>query len=246
LLSGSIAKAEEFDVSKMNWYPDPATGATQFVSPADTFVLAAPRAYLSVYGRWPSSWGEIQDSGLIQVPLCALKGVPINPDDMHYDGSWDKVYYAPVDGSPRIGLGITTLGIEQVMWLSKPQGLVTYDQRLRHALDPQSGYDLSLYEGFEKYVGNEPFQRLLGLCAMCEEGLMLYKQAYGHNPASWQQFVESGLAPIDSNSVNPLTGGRIFGDGRANDIHFETADTNHLALVYPTGPDGNRAWLGSL
>jgi hypothetical protein len=91
--------------------------------------------------------------------------------------------------------------------------------------------------------GNKTLQRALGLASMVNEGVLWFQQVNGRLPGDWTEFVSSPFSPVGSDGVNPLTGGPIYGDGRAND--FELVITSEGGWqCFVTDETGNYAWVG--
>jgi len=180
---------------------------------ASYLVFGGIYQYYQVYERWPVHWLEVAQSGLVQAPLQSDAGEPINPDDGRLDFFGDITYeYVPGVSGPQVSIMLDrSLATPHVTALSPPLSYRELFAAVPPALQP------SLPSADDK-------ARLLqlGLTALCHEGISRYASAHANIfPGSWEQFLDSGFAPLTDTSINWLTGEVFYGDGRANDLLYQ-------------------------
>jgi hypothetical protein len=223
-----------------NFSPDDPGASTLRSSHADVALMMAQLGvgyYFRVFETWPDSWSQVTSAGLVQIPLYGFKMESIDPDD----GTWgsggagfngDIAYLPPNAGEPPMLAQLSNTESMELNYykVGKPQ---TY----RSMLTVFSEFDEKSPE-LANYIGDLPRLKLFAILGISRECLRLYHQLHRTYPASWEEFLASRLAPIDANSINPVTGHRFFGDGRANDVYYEKLSNDDYRLV-DVGPNGS-------
>jgi hypothetical protein len=211
-------------------YPGKIPGSDNLNPLAVGHLVTGTVSFYDLHGRWPNSWSEVVAAGLIQCKLVGFGMEALDPDDGQLDAFGDIVYIAPS------GTGSAQYSTLKNSITPQPD-LITLNAptiALRTAF-AQSGKD-SLMNA----ASSEARMAQILLAHNMTTSLNEYYATTGEWPQSWQAFLQSGFAPIDSNSVNPLNGQGIKGDGSANDFKFVVA-SNHCC-VYATDADGSTPW----
>jgi hypothetical protein len=204
LLGASIASADSMPVNS-ELFPD---SAGLHIAPSMGFATTVPSAYFKVFGEWPQTWSEIVDEGLFQVDLETIDGSVIDPDDGDWDFPGDIAY---------VYQGASTPPIIKILSIGDGMSIMSHP-----AVDPGTTYELYLngYDEYETLANSVPQLKLLALRQLLRGSLRSFVLVHGSLPSSWEEFLQSGLTPIDSASTNPVTGEHFFGDGRGNDFSF--------------------------
>jgi len=181
----------------------------------------ALHSYYRVYERWPATWSELVDKGLFQVDLIALSGDVIDADDGTFDCFGDVYYFPPNRYTDDAFIAkINYLNGMTVSYL-KIKAPKPYDQHFRELWEQYGAKGRYENSKFAYWVKTEDHKKFIGLLSVCMWALRTYYSVHGDYPHTWQEFLDSGLAPIDADSVNPLTGGPIYADSRPLDLSYE-------------------------
>lgn len=191
-----------------------------YMLPAVTWLAMAPQAYYRVYGVWPETWQALRASGLMQVDLLSPEGYVIDPDDAKWDGVYDTRY---VYRGPK----------QAPLLVTKPDGKLEKSEEIglpawtiQQYLTEQGQLDGQDYSFLSREEGRV---KLIALRAMLAEAIRLFGEQYGRLPSGMDELLQSGLAPLDAASLNPLTGAPFKGDGSANDYRYETFKAGRYA-----------------
>ena len=207
-------------------YPGIASDGSKITDIAMGMVQLGLQYYYKVYGAWPSSWSEVVDSGIYQVPLVGYKLQTIDPDDNSLDFDGDLVYDPHVrdDGSIVVNqsLGIDGVVVKQFV-VNAP---ATYSEILPalQQLDPS--------DDIESLFNNVDWLRQFAVLGMINHGLYLHQDLDGQYPFEVQNLIDRGLAPIDRMSINPLTGSVYRFDGSEFDIYYERCGEDRKNLLH--------------
>jgi hypothetical protein len=96
------------------------------------------------------------------------------------------------------------------------------------------------------FIPKRDWLRLFAICGLLEDTLRQYTMANGEQPASIDEFLGSGFAPIDRNSINPVTGERFAFDGAPRDLFIGLSseppaeEVLTVPFVVPIMDDGRR------
>jgi len=218
-------------------YPGRGPGGNIIIDVAHHYTQRGLIYYYKLHGDWPQSWQQVRDEQLFQVDLVAYGGDLIDPDDSSV-GFFGQVYYDSYS-SHNSSNGKAHLR-EQLIHNGPIIKLVHVEPPVTYA-DLFAKMDQAFGEEQFTPLLNEPGQmRFFALLGMIQGGIGLYDRIYGHPPYTWQDYLDSGLAPIDENSVNPLTGGHIYADGRANNFiykYIEDMDTFYFRHILHDGSE---------
>jgi hypothetical protein len=176
---------------------DPSN-ATERNWPYYTVLQVSIRDYFIVNGEWPATWQAVRDAGLFTARTKTVDGLTIDPDDNSLDFAGDIVY--------------TYHGLEQpelTVWSIERGEKFIADRRIPAVTGGKASE--SELDAVQMRLLNNLFQAV---------GHFAFN--HGRLPVSWNEFVDSGVTPIDSLSVNPLTGQRYTGAGIPGDFLFET------------------------
>ena len=206
-------------------------GVFLFTTP--TWMAVAPAAYYKVYGEWPEAWSAIVNAGLFQVPLKGAMGETIDPDDESFDFNGDMAYHYRGPQTKPLIQNAGTRG-----------GLTVHAEEVTDA--PYSYADYLTDFGYDEDVYGPLIEQpdRLKMCAL--QRMLLgavgwFSRTHGRVPLTWNELITSGLTPIDEHSVNPITGGPFYGDGRANNFLYES-DGEHWYNIQVTDENGDTPW----
>jgi len=206
-----------------------------YLYPTATWLLAAPVAYYKVRGEWPETWSAIVVDELFQVELRSVDGQVIDPDDESFDFNGDAAYlYRGSQNKPLI----QTAGSREGMSVRGEEVLDAPYSYAEYLND--FGYEDN-QDIYGPLIEQPEYLKLFAIRSMLIYCVGWYSRIHGHVPETWDEFISSGLTPIDENSVNPVTGGPFFGDGRANDFMFES-DGEHWYNIEVTDENGDTPW----
>jgi hypothetical protein len=185
---------------------------TRWPSPAQAGARAGITAFHKVYERWPISWAEVVESGIWQTPLRSYDGAIVNPDDLRNDFAGD-VYYDVSGDHPKLVFAETHTpdGPESMVHEFSVGG--TYSGQFA-----KMGGEFSTVAN---YLQDEKRMVQFGILSAARSMLIYHKSVFGDYPKSMEEFRTSGLSPVDSRSVNPVTGRTFKFDGSANDVYFK-------------------------
>jgi hypothetical protein len=191
-------------------------------------------AYCRAFGEFPESWDRVVDAGLVQIEMTSFDGTPVDPDDgvMNFPG--DYYYMPPTENDgPRIAfMDANTESQIKVLDIYPP---ITYEEYFS-VLSLSDGETATLHSA----LSDDRQVAVFAIVGLCRTGLQHYKHKYGEFPRSWQEFINSGFAPVDNHSVNPLTGRPFAGDGSNGDLLYTTGELNGQLYVslQPVDMDG--------
>lgn len=181
-------------------------------------------AFQQVFGRWPQTWSEVVEAGLWQARLYGPQFETIDPDDREIDFGGDVVYEHLATG-PKLHTMRRTL---QTIPLYKVRSFKESYQRIVDAGLGGSPADAALLE-------DESRLKLLAIVGACKSTLDNYTRLHRYPPATFDAFLRSGFGPISADSINPVTGQRFYGDGRANDVSYRV--NGEAFEILPIGQD---------
>jgi hypothetical protein len=167
-------------------------------------------AYWKAHGEFPAKWSDVVLAGLVQVELSVPgKGV-VNPDDGELNFEGDVAYFGPLpDGTcsfgymPSAGTNVPVLPVVREARV-KPQSTTTLQDLER---DPNP--DLAAL------ASDLGARRLIGLAFVTRMCYDLYYMTGGHG---FENFLNSGFAPVDGTDINPWTGEKLNYDGAARNL----------------------------
>lgn len=213
------------------WIPPDSHYNEGPVIPAMTWLMRGPQAYFAVNEKWPETWQDVVDSGLITQPLYEWEGQIVNPDDRSWDFNGDKQYMFQGDDPPLImsWTSFTNTTDSLPVIVSMP----TWEDI---AGAPAAGESAS----FPDLVGNKERQLQLSVVALINDGVSLFEQAYGRVPETYAELAESGMGPLAPGTLNSLTGEPWGGTGAPNDFMFECEAVEGGVYMgcYATDADG--------
>lgn len=306
LVLGYGAAFAESSAWQMDDYPGFDRENLTLANYGATLVVSGVQAHHRVWGQWPSSWREVVEAQLVQIPLLSLDGQIIDPDDGTLDSTWDLLYLPPTEDEPP-RLRMLTIAADASEGISSViEQLLTekHDVPLSFSLSewpvisvgPGQSLDLDGADGpyGETAVASGPieesmpwlkrldertlefdipiletgFQRVPAeqLDAWADEADVLgnpdrlwqfvlaseltiagyrFARVHGRPPVSWEELLDSRLAPIGRNAANRVTGGLVYGDGRPDNFVFlpmvpdlEDESAAATPLVVPVNADG--------
>ncbi|MCB1218107.1 hypothetical protein KDL44_11985 [bacterium] len=193
----------------------PGNGNGVIVNVAQAMVSKASSRYYRVYGRFPSSWSELLDSGILDVELRGYQLQPMDPDDGSLDYPSD-VYFE------------NNKGQAFCHWLNP---LTEQPHRIRLQFPSTYGKDLAEMSEvlqlpaevdvlLRNYASDEQQLLQFAQLGLIRDFLGIYRDLHGNWPASMEQFMDSGLSPVGPGTLNPLTGQPYRYDCSAGDIRF--------------------------
>jgi hypothetical protein len=204
--------------------------------------------YFRLRGQWPATWRDVIQQGIYQTDLVALSGDVIDPDDGSLNFLGDVYYFPPNQFSDEAFLAsLSPLDGLRVKYMRiSPPG--TFEEHFAKVY-----HENALFEGletspFDYWLATDRRRRQLAVLGVVHKCLLTYRNVHGDYPHTWWEFIESGLSPLDHSSVNPVTGGPLYGDGRANDILYEYrapgADKPSAYVLRPVDENGQipTAW----
>jgi hypothetical protein len=222
LIPGTIASSA---------YEYPGAGEQITIDLASALIETGVQGYYKAYGIWPQTWLDVVQADIVQVSLISPTGEVINPDDGELDFVGDKQLIPGTEGSaPRIVQLIDVNG-----------------QHLDVQEIPECPTYVEMFAQFDKqhyYSVQEDSARLcqFALAGACARMLTLHYWVVGEYPSTWAEFLSSGFAPVDSNSINPVTQSAISGDGGVNDFRYEYVEGVNIATVIPVGNAVDQFW----
>ena len=201
-------------------------------------VQAGVQAYYRVYGRWPANWQEVRGAGLFDVDLVGFEMQTIFPDAGRFDFASDLYY----DSNPNSD------GKAQIYQLAIRGG--TGAQARTRAIEFPSGTlgDSLRWIANERgdngplqYAEDEGWLKRLALSAILEMSVYQYRSIKGAFPTP-QEFLDSGLGPIGSNSINPYTGKPYRLDGSPFDFNM-VIEEDRVDIYAVEGNGGRNPYL---
>jgi len=229
----NTAKAE-FTSEYLEKFKSPESDLVLF--PAMTWMLEAPRAYFRVFETWPETWGTIEQAGLIQVELLNPEGGTFDMDDHTWNGMTDYHYVYQGTGKCPMIMTATKANSNKVIHAVLDEPAKTYLEWFEWA----SGFareraavtnaDYSDYNDFTEYEGDQQLLSLFAIRDLLDVSIGWYCSLHKQPPKTWKELMESGLAPIDENSINPKTGERFKGDGSPYDFEYRLSEDGKYFL----------------
>lgn len=206
-----------------------------FLYTTPTWLAVAPVAYYKVYGEWPENWSAIADAGLFQVSLASASGEPIDPDDGSFDFNGDMAYhYRGPQTKPLIQRAGARGGL-----IVQAEEVADAPYSYAHYLT-NFGYEEQA-ELYGPLVEQPERLKMFALQRMLIFAVGWFSRLHGRVPLTWKEFMTSGLTPIDEHSVNPITGGPFYGDGRASNFLFQS-DGEHWYNIQVTDDQADTPW----
>jgi hypothetical protein len=243
-INNNIARAESkempgvgaFDVKYPGWNDD----FTSVEEVSSTLAAWGVSYYYKIHGSWPKSWNQVVSDGIVQTPILGWMLENINPDDPSLDFLGDfylDTSYCSAGRNPFLRI-LTNYSGPYIYHKKCPKPSNTY-------LEVFAEIDERFYQGGDSFESQFPNldeqMKMFAIIGMAKKGIGLYFTIHGDFPKSWTEFINSGLSPVNETSINPITGSRIYGDGRANDIYYKytvNEDGKPIYLLYHIGPDG--------
>ena len=182
--------------------------------------------YYRVYEKWPRSWAELRESGLVQVDLHSSDGKLIDPDNKKLDFSGDYRYIAPA--SEKMPARIMSTIIDRQ---SGNGNTILHPPKVyRYLFNAQSF-------GVKNYLpayDDLPRVKLLACTALLRRGIGTFEDIHGRCPKDWDELIDSGLSAYDRLSINPATGQPFKCDGSPDNLEYKVTGDPEL---------GRQSWL---
>ncbi|MEZ5337040.1 MAG: hypothetical protein R3F46_02145 [bacterium] len=180
-------------------------------------------AYYKVHGDWPASWGAVKADGLIQINLISPEGFVIDPDDQSLDFYGDVYFFRETDYYGDFARLAEMKDIEgtviNYMDLQQPG---TYANIFQWVIDNSELGKRPEVDSYLTELQTDPVRmKQIGIAKMLYDGIFLYKTINGHLPSDWDEYVNSGFAPITADSINPITSRVFEGNGSAGDFFYK-------------------------
>lgn len=203
--------------------------------------------FYKLHGYWPASWQSVVDDGLFDNEIRSSEGHIVNPDDSKLDFFGDVVYMGPSESRDSVALSyardVGGLVAKQYI-LEAP---ATYEEQFAWILQNRALQSSTpeVEDYVSKLIDDEQAQKQVAIAAMFDRGILLFNVLNGRPPYTWDEYIQSGLAPFRSDSVNALTGTSFAGDGRAGDFLYryyapETTESGNPAVYFThIDPDGS-------
>ncbi|MEZ5337824.1 MAG: hypothetical protein R3F46_06120 [bacterium] len=236
ICSGYNARAAE---QYPEWHPDyPGNG------PGDSHVYIGMQSvklgvfyFRKVYERWPESWQEVRDSGIFQADIPGFDLVPLNPDNPDLT-DYGQVYYEAPEGPGSNPVVHTVDYMGGFHILHEPaNGYMTtyrlsfqdYDNKLNESVDTDFRYS--------SYLENESQLKQFAILGIMTQNIGLFRSVNGRLPYDMQEFMSSGFSPVDSESINPVTGQPFRFDGSVGDARYEIMPDGNFRLRHVESVD---------
>lgn len=191
-------------------------------------------AYYKVNGFWPDSWSDVVAEGFWQTPIPSKDNSHVNPDDRSID-FYDDVYYAArlLDSSSEsvtVIMGAQPNGSPPLRNL-KVEPPKTYFEFFGE-MDGYLETDLQA-----TYGSDTKMKKLFGLLGEMQTMMAIFFTTKGRYPSSLNEFFESGLSPVNYDSINPVTGLAFRFDGSAGDVMvtFDEERSPHFVHINQNG-----------
>ncbi len=194
----------------------PGRGDAYIVNVAQAMVTHSCNRYYKVFGRFPETWSQLTDSGLQEAQLYGYLMQEIDPDDGSLDFNSD-VYLENNKGQLYCHWLDPITGQPSRIRLQFPKTYTHDIDTMRNSLDLSSEQDGRL----EEYATSESRQLQFAHIGLMREFIGIFHDVKGYYPSSIDEFLSSGLSPINRDTVNPLTGYPYEFDGSFNDIEFQ-------------------------
>ena len=228
------------DIESATWgtiskdYPGRNEDDSRILNVAQFHIQIGLQYYYKLHGDWPDSWQHVEDDLLFQVPVRSFIGKTIDPDDSSGGFIGDMYYDAYSTKTSTRG----EAHIREMNYLSGPVTVLTHVEpaptyaELFPQADAAGG--ITYFSEMLKDEEMMQFMALMGVVANC---VRTYDLLYGHAPYSWDEFLDSGLSPIDRDSINPVTGTAFTFNDSPFDIHYEYMENSQA--FYLTHLDEN-------
>lgn len=215
LLSVSQSTADEGPAIPPDSYPGWNVGRNFWVELAKHHVTAGVQGYYAVYGEFPRRWSDVVAAQIYQVPLTGYSGEMVDPDDQAVNDFGD-VYYLPDLGLQRARI---------VSYRNPPGGMTTDYQDISAVPTFRERFEAGAASGspadLMKYSDDTPRLIQFATLGAVRRGLMVYRDLHGDFPRSFDEFIASGLSPVDRRSINPVTGQTYMFKQAPGDILYE-------------------------
>ena len=224
LAQGAVPAADVIDIPGLGGvaadYPGWIKQGESFLDFAGGNITWGLVYYYRAFGHWPNRWQDVVAAGIHQVPIIALSGDVINPDDGKFDCLGDVYYFPPNANSPDAFIAKLSPNEGYRVKYTRVPVPDTFEKQFGDFFmndEASARFDRQSYVYWTATAERRRFLAILGVVDKCMPN---YYYVHGDYPQTWQQFATSGLSPIDQSSVNPLTGGPFHGDGRALDFQY--------------------------
>jgi hypothetical protein len=189
-------------------------------------------SYWMMYGRFPDHWSDVVSAGLVQRPLSIPGSGAVDPDDGSLDFAGDVAYFgAQPDGSCRFD-ALISIGD------GMPPGVHSLKINPLEKTYAQL-YSTSDNQSLQQMLQQDDWLRLMGIASVLGQQLMTYAWARPGEKFTLDEFLHSGYAPVDENSINPVTQQPLKFDGSAMNLRLITP--NGAATVMDA--EGNPACM---
>ena len=227
-LSLSTANAEDFP----QYHPDyPGNGAndSHFYVGMQSVKLGV-FYFHKVFERWPDSWQEVKDSGIFQADIPGFDMQPLDPDNPELT-EYGQIYYEPASDADSNPVIHTAVYIGGFKIRSEPANgyMPVYRIQFRD-------YDADLTDKMEtefrysKYMDDEDQLKQFAILGIMFSNINLFRTIKGRLPNTMQEFMASGMSPVDENSINPVTGQPFRFDGSVGDVLYKITDDGNFIL----------------
>jgi hypothetical protein len=206
------------------------------VDVAENMIRVAADVYFAAEGRWPESWAEIKEYGIVQTELFAPGAQVINPDDGKLDFFWDCTYeYSPTRNAASIKKLIDPVqGTVSQSELKAPTlSLDSFVAEYESVINERFGENADDYS--VGWVLEHPGARQLAVMMLAANSMLsLYELHTNERLSSPVEFISSGWNNFDAQSVNPLAGGPLLLDDTASQLGWIN-DGKYFILVNAHG-----------
>jgi hypothetical protein len=200
-----------------------------------SLIRNAIERYYRLTGAWPQQWQDVVQSGIIQVPVYGYGGEVINPDDDRIDFSGDVVYKGsetPTDEAVSVYYSSAKYGQTSVGKAYRQQTYREANNESQTIIEQSGLKDTADFIDYNEVTSDPGMMKQLATLGLIADCLSMYDMIYGHFPYCWQDFLDSGLSPVDIHSINPRTGQPFHYDGSALDIWYHYDDSNEPAYSW--------------
>ncbi len=220
LLFASIAASASADSA----YPGEIKDKHAQVILSSAIVQIGAQAYYKVHGEWADDWATIVEYGLWQTAIPSKTGAHVNPDDQSIDFKDDVYYFAglmPGSANPSVMTGNAPDSTHlQTIDIQTPTTLGEFFERMEPYLEDSLD---------SRYSNDVEYKRLFAILGEVSTMCSVFYTVHQRWPSSLDEFLSSGLSPIDRTSINPVTGEAFHFDGSAGDVEiFFTENGPHI------------------
>lgn len=199
-------------------YPGSIKGHDASIVVSAVIVQMGVQAFHKAHNHWPATWEQVIQDGLWQTGIPTQSGEAIDPDDPSVD-FLDDVYYAAdqvsgSSGNVSILMGGQPTGSPQVktVEIEAPKDYDLLFQEMDSYLDSQLE---------SRYSDDLQMKRLFAILGEVSSMSGIFFTTHGRWPENLDEFLESGLSPINRSSINPVTGVTFRFDGSGGDVTIE-------------------------